>query len=105
MVVKRQPKLLQIIEASDTTGSLSNSLDPGQEQPDQNRNDGDDHQELNQSESPSQYHRLLPWRGRTSNAHYERWGWLLLTNLFFGELKSSETPVKMTAHRETRNST
>jgi hypothetical protein len=51
IVGDRQPDLLQVVGALRTPGCLTSCLDGGQKQGDQDCNDGDYHQQLNESET------------------------------------------------------
>jgi len=43
-------QLAQMIEASDALGAMTRAIQPGQQQPDDDRDDGDHHQEFDQGE-------------------------------------------------------
>ena len=45
------PHLLEVVGALGTPGGLAGGLGGGQEQPDEHRDDGDDHQQLDQREA------------------------------------------------------
>ena len=51
--VQRQTDLLEVVLAMGSPGRLAGSLDRGEQQPDQNADDGNDHQQFDQREAPS----------------------------------------------------
>jgi hypothetical protein len=50
-----QAELLEVVDALGAAGRLASRLHCGQKQRDQHRNDGDDHQQLNQRESGASF--------------------------------------------------
>ena len=57
VIVQRDAELFQIIAAFHPVGGLTNLLDGGQQEADQDGDDGDHYQQLNQGESRSAIHR------------------------------------------------
>jgi hypothetical protein len=51
--VRGQPNLLEIIRALRPPGRLAGGLDGGKKKGDQNRDDGDDHEQLDQGKTPA----------------------------------------------------
>lgn len=52
VIVQRQPELLQVVFALGSSSCFSRLLNSRQQQRDENCNDGDDHQQFDESETP-----------------------------------------------------
>jgi hypothetical protein len=67
VVVKRQPQLFQIVLALRTPGGFAGLLDGRQQQRNQHGDDGDDHQQFDESESLSHGHAWTPQKRTGAN--------------------------------------